>query len=162
VNYDDPAYSADRSEYSDGSIDDDVVDGYGVDATFAEIEAMREERRRKNDEYQFETYHASVLRGGERILGEWTVFQTDTFMGEGARDGRDPMTSGVPRLLKWDKVLKVVSRRCKTIINPRAEWRFKTSPHSCHSNPTCFPPVPGHLAGPIVFGIASGNTKLAF
>jgi hypothetical protein len=126
VNYDDPAYSADRSEYSDGTIDDDVddVDGYGgVDSTMAEIEAMREERRRKNDEYQFETYHASVLRGGERILGEWTVFQTDTFMGKGARDGRDPMTSGVPRLLKWDKVLKVVSRGCKTIIDPRAEWR---------------------------------------
>ena len=120
VNYDDPSYYADRSEYSDGSIDD--VDG-GVDATLVEIEAMREERRRKNDEYQFETYHANVLRGGERILGEWTVFQTDTFMGKDARDGRNPLAIHVPRLLKWDKVLKVVSRGCKSVVDPNAEWR---------------------------------------
>ncbi|KAL3823069.1 hypothetical protein ACHAXA_011121 [Cyclostephanos tholiformis] len=120
VNYDDPTYSADRSEYSDGS-DVDNVDG--VETTLAEIEAMREERRRRNDEYQFETYHASVLRGGERSLGEWTVFETDTFMGRETRDGRDPSAIGVPRLLKWDKVLKVVSRGTKNIVNPDAEWR---------------------------------------
>ena len=120
VNYDDPEYSADRSEYSDGS-DDIIIDN--VDATLVEIEAMREERRRKNDEYQFETYHATVLRGGERCLGEWTVFQTDTFMGREARDGRNPDTASVPRLLKWDKVLKVVSRGSKVILDPDAMWR---------------------------------------
>ena len=83
MNYDDPEYSADRSEYSDGS--DEIIDR--ADATLAEIEAMREDRRRRNDEYQFETYHATVLRGGERCLGEWTVFQTDTFLGGGGGPG---------------------------------------------------------------------------
>ncbi len=42
------------------------------------------------------------------------------------------------------------------------EGEFRIFPHSCHSYPTCFPPIPGNLAGPIVFEIASGNTKLAF
>jgi hypothetical protein len=32
--------------------------------------------------------------------------------------------------------------------------------HSCHSNPTCYLPVPGCLAGPVVFGITSGNMNL--
>ena len=68
VNYDDPEYSVDQGE-----------EGYHEDMTLAEIEAMREERRRKNDEFQFETYHANVLRGGERCLGEWTVFQSEFF-----------------------------------------------------------------------------------
>ena len=66
VNYDDPEYSVDQGE-----------EGYDEEMTLAEVEAMREERRRKNDEYQFETYHANVLRGGERCLGEWTVFQSE-------------------------------------------------------------------------------------
>ncbi|KAL3797234.1 hypothetical protein ACHAW5_004590 [Stephanodiscus triporus] len=120
VNYDDPEYSADRSEYSDGS-DDVIIDN--VDATLAEIEAMREDRRKRNDEYQFETYHASVLRGGERSLGEWTVFQTDTFMGRGARLLRDPKAQGVPRLVRRDGILKVVSRGSKVIVDPEASWR---------------------------------------
>mmetsp|Transcript_16936 Transcript_16936/g.36712 ORF Transcript_16936/g.36712 Transcript_16936/m.36712 type:complete len:690 (-) Transcript_16936:161-2230(-) len=116
VNYDDPDYSVDQG------VGDDV-EPYNDDATLAEIEAMREERRRKNDEFQFETYHANVLRGGERSLGEWAVFQTDTFMGEEVVKGRNPAALGVPRLLKWDKVLKVVSRGSKIVTDPDAEWR---------------------------------------
>ncbi|KAL7530871.1 hypothetical protein ACHAXR_003718 [Thalassiosira sp. AJA248-18] len=114
VNYDDPEYSADRG---DSEIFPDE------DSTLVEIEAMREERRRKNDEFQFETYHATVLRGGERSLGEWTVFQTDTFMGTDYVKGRNPEAAGVPRLLKWDKVLKVVSRGTKIVTDASAEWR---------------------------------------
>ena len=115
VNYDDPEYSVDQ-----GLGDSEL---YDEDTTLAEIEAMREDRRTRNDEYQFETYHASMLRGGERALGEWTVFQTDTFMGEDVVKGRVPELTGVPRLLKWDKVLKVVSRGTKIIHDPDAEWR---------------------------------------
>ena len=117
VNYDDPNYEVDQ-----GFGDSEVFDN-DDDKTLAEIEAMREERRRRNDEYQFETYHATVLRGGERTLGEWTVFQTDTFMGSDVVKGRNPEASHVPRLLKWDKILKVVSRGSKIILDADAEWR---------------------------------------
>ena len=115
VNYDDPNYAVDQ-----GTEGDEV---YKEDTTEAEIEAMREDRRRRNDEYQFETYHATVLRGGERSLGEWTVFQTDTFMGPEVVSGRNPEAAGVPRLLKWDRILKVVSRGSKIVTDPNAEWR---------------------------------------
>ena len=117
VNYDDLNYEVDQ-----GFGDSEVFDN-DDDKTLAEIEAMREERRRRNDEYQFETYHATVLRGGERTLGEWTVFQTDTFMGSDVVKGRNPEAAHVPRLLKWDKILKVVSRGSKIILDADAEWR---------------------------------------
>ncbi|KAL9188815.1 hypothetical protein ACHAXT_007193 [Thalassiosira profunda] len=117
VNYDDPEYAVDQ-----GLGDSEIYDN-DDSKTLAEIEAMREERRRKNDEFQFETYHANVLRGGERSLGEWTVFQTDTFMGPEIIQGRNPEAADVPRLLKWDKVLKVVSRGSKIVTDPDAAWR---------------------------------------
>ena len=120
VNYDDPDYEVDQGVIGDEAAYNNKED---EDMTLIEIEAMREDRRRRNDEYQFETYHASVLRGGERSLGEWTVFQTDTFMGSEIIKGRHPEAAGVPRLLKWDKVLKVVSRGSKIVTDPNADWR---------------------------------------
>lgn len=123
INYDDPDYQVDQG-LTDG---DEFLSSRDRDEaniqTLAEIEAMREERRRRNDEFQFETYHANVLRGGEVALGEWTVFQTDTFMGGDVVEGRHPQAVNVPRLLKWDKVLKVVSRGSKVIVDAEAEWR---------------------------------------
>lgn len=117
INYDDPEYSVDQGlgeddyYYDDNDNDETLEEETSTeDRTLVEIEAMRESRRKRNDEYQFETYHAKVLRGGERSLGEWTIFQTDTFMGKEAMNGRHRDAPGVPRLLKWDKVLKVVSR----------------------------------------------------
>ncbi|KAL7485521.1 hypothetical protein ACHAW6_011133 [Cyclotella cf. meneghiniana] len=119
IDYSDPSYQVDQ-----GSSDEFVRNPSATEEeTLAEIEAMRESRRRRNDEYQFETYHASVLREGEIALGEWTVFQTDTFMGPDVVAGRDERVKHVPRLLKWDKELKVVSRGYKVIVDPEAEWR---------------------------------------
>ena len=127
INYNDPEYRMDR-----GMGDDDLDENYlaadkNDDETLAEIERMREERRRKNDEFQFETYNANILRDGEVSLGEWTVYQTDTFMGEDVVKGRNEAAMGVPRLLRWDKVLKVVSQGNKiTVENTRdkddADW----------------------------------------
>jgi hypothetical protein len=119
IDYSDPSYQVDQ-----GSSDEFVRNPSATEEeTLAEIEAMRESRRKRNDEYQFETYHASVLREGEIALGEWTVFQTDTFMGSDIVAGRDERVKNVPRLLKWDKLLKVVSRGYKIIVDPEAEWR---------------------------------------
>ncbi|KAL3756063.1 hypothetical protein ACHAWU_002642 [Discostella pseudostelligera] len=124
INYDDPNYSVDQGleddYYDDESsfeMHSDEDDEDTEDRTLVEIEAMRESRRKRNDEYQFETYHAKVLRGGQRSLGEWTIFQTDTFMGKEVVQGRHPEALGVPRLLKWDKVLKVVSLGTKISVD---------------------------------------------
>jgi hypothetical protein len=119
INYDDPSYSA----FQDSDLSPPPSSSLLTEEeTLLEIESMREERRRRNDEFQFETYHSKVLRGGQSSYGEWTVFQTDTFM-EDLASSRSEDARHVPRLLKWDKVLKVISRGNKLIIDENAEWR---------------------------------------
>lgn len=118
INYDDPNYQVDQGtgdEFFDPNDNNDA-------ATLAEIEAMREERRLKNDEFQFETYHAKGLRGGDVALGEWTVYSTDTFLGADVVAERNPEAASVPRLSKR-KPLKVVSRGRKVVLDAEAAWR---------------------------------------
>ncbi len=107
INYDDP-------EYSSGQ-DDDLYDS-SYDTTEEEVEAMREERRRRNDEYQFETYHAECLKSGEQFKGEWTVYRTSTFI-EGAGDAE----GAPPRFKKEEYVRKVVSSGSKIKIDEPPE-----------------------------------------
>ena len=97
VNYDDPDYKVDQG------VGDEF---YDPDSTEAQIEVMREERRQRNDEYQFETYYKDILQGGKEYKGEWTVFETSTFM-----DGvdNDAANGGIPRLMKVAKPLRVIS-----------------------------------------------------
>lgn len=95
VNYSDPEYQVDMGmgdEFFDSS------------STEERVEAMREERRVKNDEYQFETYYKDVLKEGKEFKGEWTVFQTSTFL-NGETDG-----NGHPRLSRAAGPFKVISR----------------------------------------------------
>lgn len=71
VNYSDPEYAVDQGdEYFDSSGDE----------TETAIEEMREDRRRRNDEFQFETYFANVVKKGAEYKGEWSVYQTSTFL----------------------------------------------------------------------------------
>lgn len=95
VNYSDPEYQVDMGtgdEFFDPS------------DTEAQVEAMREERRVRNDEFQFETYYKDVLKEGKEFKGEWTVFRTSTFI-DGETDG-----NGRPRLSKAVGPFKVISR----------------------------------------------------
>lgn len=80
VNYDDPEYSVDQG--TDEFKEDDMTE--------IEIEKMRESRRRRNDEYQFETYHKECLKSGDLFKGEWTIYRTSTFLPEGNIDGDIP------------------------------------------------------------------------
>uniref|UniRef100_A0A7S3QHJ8 Uncharacterized protein n=1 Tax=Chaetoceros debilis TaxID=122233 RepID=A0A7S3QHJ8_9STRA len=109
VNYDDP-------EYSSGQEDDDLFGSTDKDTTEEQVEAMREERRRRNDEYQFETYHAECLKSGEQFKGEWTVYRTSTFL-EGAEDKEGSR----PRFKKEDYVRKVISQGKKMQIDAPPE-----------------------------------------
>jgi len=95
VNYDDPEYKVD---YGMG---DEFFD---TSSTEERVEAMREERRVRNDEFQFETYYKDVLKEGKEFKGEWTVFQTSTFI-DGEIDG-----NGRPRLSRAAGPFKVISR----------------------------------------------------
>lgn len=97
VDYSDPEYKIDMGmgdEFFDSSSDD----------TEAQVEAMREERRVRNDEYQFETYYKEILKEGQEFKGEWTTFRTSTFI-DGETDA-----GGRPRLSRAVGPFKVVSK----------------------------------------------------
>lgn len=97
VNYDDPDYQVDQG------VQDEFFDDT---STEAQVEAMREERRVKNDEYQFETYYRDILKEGKEFKGEWTVFKTSTFV-----DGEnDVNVNGPPKVAKVAGPFKVISR----------------------------------------------------
>ena len=109
VNYSDPEYQVDQG----------VSDEFD-DSTEAQIEAMREERRRRNDEYQFQTYFQKVLGNGDsRFHGEWTVYKTSTFLNEVEDDNE----TGLPRLVRAGSTpLTVVSRGYKELIETDSEF----------------------------------------
>lgn len=96
VNYSDPEYRVDQG------VGDEFFDP--VQSTEAQVEAMREERRMRNDEYQFETYYKEILKEGGEFKGEWSVFTTSTFT-DGEVD-----SNGRPRLARAAGPLKVISR----------------------------------------------------
>jgi len=116
--YQDPNYpDLEFVDYSDPEyvVDQGVTDEFfSEDDTEEQIEAMREERRRRNDEYQFETYFANVLRKGEEYMGEWTVYKVNNEVLD---------ENGFPRFQKARHTMKVVSKGRKDIIDPNAEWR---------------------------------------
>ena len=120
VNYSDPEYAVDMGtsdEFYDpnsSSSDDDDDDAE------QQVEAMREERRRRNDEYQFQTYYQKVLRNGEaEFRGEWTVYETSTFMDD---NDEDEDAGPLPQLVEVGTTpLTVVSRGYK-------EWVETDSP----------------------------------
>ncbi len=95
VDYSDPEYVVDQG------VGDEFFD------TDAKVEEMREERRVKNDEFQFETYHADTLKSGDLYKGEWTVYRTSTFL-DGVDDGISE-GNNVPLFKKERKVRKVVT-----------------------------------------------------
>jgi hypothetical protein len=100
VNYADPEYTADQGE----EFADEL-------STEEQIEAMREERRRRNDEFQFQTYFAEVLKKGEEYRGEWTVYKTTTFLPDADKvipPKLMDVTNGEP--------LRVISRGYKEVV----------------------------------------------
>lgn len=100
VNYSDPEYQVDQG------VGDEFFDPSQAESdTEEQIEAMREERREKNDEYQFETYYKEILKEGQEYKGEWTVFTTSTFA-----DGIDEKPGAIPKIKKSSKPIKVISR----------------------------------------------------
>ncbi|GKY98770.1 hypothetical protein MPSEU_000833200 [Mayamaea pseudoterrestris] len=102
VNYDDPDYQAFADE------GDDYFPSSSETNVDAEIEAMREDRRRRNDEYQFQTYFAEILKRGAEYKGEWTVYQTSTFLNDVPDE-----ENGYPRLVKAARPIRVVSKGYK-------------------------------------------------
>eukprot|EP00978_Attheya_sp_CCMP212_P021781 scaffold64031_cov50-Attheya_sp.AAC.2 len=108
VNYDDPEYSVDQGEE--------------VFSVEEEVEEMREDRRRRNDEYQFETYHAKMLQNGEGSFnGEWTTYYTTTFLP--GRATEVDAVNGLPRLVKDQRIRRVISSGKKIPFETDSTWR---------------------------------------
>lgn len=114
VNYDDPEYRVDQGDEFFSASDD-------TDTTEAEIEAMRESRRCKNDEFQFETFFADCLNSGDEFKGEWTVYRTSTFLE--TTEEKDNM-DGAPAFRKSRKMRKVVSNGGRISVDPPANEEF--------------------------------------
>ena len=109
VNYDDPEYQVDQG------LGDEFFD---PESTEEQVEMMREERRVRNDEFQFETYYRDILKNGQEFKGEWMVYHTSTFTSDGdaAVDA-----NGRPRLAKAAGPLKVISRGERIEIDSAAD-----------------------------------------
>lgn len=98
VDYSDPEYKVDQG------VGDEFFDPSAANLeTEEQIEAMREERRVRNDEFQFETYYKEILKEGKEYKGEWTVYTTSTFS-DGVED------EGIPKVRQASKVMKVITR----------------------------------------------------
>ena len=105
VNYDDPEYQVDQG------VSDEFFD------TDEKVEEMREDRRRRNDEFQFETYHAETLKSGDTYKGEWTVYRTSTFL-EGMAEDDSAEESDAPSFKKERRIRKVVTNGKKITLDP--------------------------------------------
>lgn len=108
IDYSDPNYVVDQGVTEEMFQSDD-----------AKIEEMREDRRRRNDEFQFETYFAEVLKGGDTYNGEWTVYKSSTFL----EDAEDDASTGLPRLLRVKEPMKVTSRGYKIKVESDSQFR---------------------------------------
>jgi hypothetical protein len=97
VDYSKPEYQVDQGdEFSTQSTKQSTED---------EVETMREERRLRNDEFQFQTYFQRTCQEGVDHLGDWTIYKTSTFMEDG--------TEGIPRMIQARRPMQVTSRVMK-------------------------------------------------
>lgn len=118
IDYSDPEYKVDQGEeFFDPESDD----------TEEQIEIMREDRRRRNDEFQFETYFDKILKGGAEYFGEWSVYKTSTFIKDDAIAEED----GVPRIVRARLPIKVKSRGYKIEVESESEFRVDGA-RICH------------------------------
>lgn len=121
INYDDPEYKVDQGvgdEFFDSTTDD----------TEEQIEAMREDRRRRNDEFQFETYFEKILKSGDEYCGEWTIYKTSTFLG----DNQQVVAAGeAPNIIKAREPIQVKSRGYKITVESDSEFRVDAE-RICH------------------------------
>ena len=111
VDYSDPDYVVDQ-----GAGDE----FYDETSTEEQIEEMREDRRRRNDEYQFQTYFKELLREGKAYKGDWSVYQTSTFL-EAMKD-KAVDANGFPRMLKSSRPLYVTSTATKYTVDCDSEF----------------------------------------
>jgi len=111
IDYSDPEYQADRGQVIDG--DEDSNDSM---STEEEVESMREHARRKNDEFQFQTFFQNILKNGDDFKGEWTLYKTSTFLNSDDDDDKKEEESMMPRLHKAAQTFLVQSKGSKKFL----------------------------------------------
>jgi hypothetical protein len=136
VDYSDPEYSADAGADiwldSPTSSDDASSENAALDA--AAIEGMREERRRRNDEYQFQSFYKECCLDGAEYYGEWTCYQVNMVSGsQGASQGSGGDDGFVPQLRQWRNTIPVISQAQKYTIEGTAEAAESIQDDNYHS-----------------------------
>ena len=123
VNYDDPNYTIDMGIGDDFVTPEEearISSALSPEEADAAVEEMREDRRRRNDEFQFETYHASALKSGDSFRGEWEVYRTSSFL-PGQEDRVNEY--GMPSLVKAKDVIRMVSSGRKVAVETDSDRR---------------------------------------
>jgi hypothetical protein len=123
VNYDDPNYMIDMGIGDDFATPEEearISSALSPEEADAAVEEMREDRRRRNDEFQFETYHASALKSGDSFRGEWEVYRTSSFL-PGQEDRVNEY--GMPSLVKAKDVIRMVSSGRKVAVETESDRR---------------------------------------
>lgn len=107
IDYNDPEYSVDQGTEETMNPSLTLEGGSTKEEIEIEIEEMREYRRLKNDEYQFETYFQNVWKSGKHdYFGDWTIYDVT---GGGDGDGFS--------LRRRKEMQKVISKASKKVID---------------------------------------------
>ena len=124
IDYSDPNYEVDMGLMDLDDNNEEEEDLAGVSSLtdqddLQRLDEMRQERRRRNDEFQFQTYFAKLLQQGQEYQGEWTVYKClfpptaaaaddDNAMDKNVNDNASP-----PRLVRAASTYTVASRAFK-------------------------------------------------
>ena len=106
IDYSDPNYQVDMG------LDDAVFMSQQEqnEADAEELESMREERRVRNDEFQFQSYFSTALQSGKVFQGEWTVYKC-------LFPENDESSAAPPRLLRAASTYTVTSQASKQSVS---------------------------------------------
>eukprot|EP00520_Triparma_pacifica_P010107 CAMPEP_0118644142 /NCGR_PEP_ID=MMETSP0785-20121206/6773_1 /TAXON_ID=91992 /ORGANISM="Bolidomonas pacifica, Strain CCMP 1866" /LENGTH=408 /DNA_ID=CAMNT_0006535865 /DNA_START=219 /DNA_END=1445 /DNA_ORIENTATION=+ len=119
--YSNPEFEVDQGSY------DEFPTRLTKDQTEEEIEKMREERRRKNDEFQFETFYKEFMGEEEEWRGEWTRYETTTFL----TPPQPP--NEMPKLVKPTKSTKTIITSQRHPGPPKPPGQTITTDHITQS-----------------------------
>lgn len=117
VDYNDPEYAIDQGTdeidvLSMSNRNNPDLSKESKEEVELQIEEMREERRHKNDIFQFETYYQNVWKSGKHdYYGDWTIY--DTILSKVDDTNNDGNSMAVTALRKRKDMQKVISKAIK-------------------------------------------------
>ena len=117
IDYSDPEYKVDQGlgdELFPTEVNNNSVSAQQT-STETELESMREDRRKRNDEFQFQTFYANILKNGATFKGEWTLYKTSTFLNTAEKQQQEQQLQ-IPSLHKAAQTFLVESNGSKMLL----------------------------------------------